>query len=87
MLFELKLNDKKKGNFLLWEPTKIDGMSELDYHVQKLREAIAAGNLTSIQEYCADIGNIVLAIEKSPRIIQRNPVCPPYRRPLKPSAS
>jgi len=72
MFFELKLNDPKKGNFLDWEPTGSHGMNELNHHVAKLRDAVMDGNITKISEYCADIGNIVMAIEKSPRIIQRN---------------
>lgn len=84
MLFELVMNDKQKGNFLDWHPTGPHAMSELEHHVVKLGTAIRDGNLTQIMEYSADIGNIVMAIEKSPRIIQRKSTCPPYSRRSKP---
>lgn len=86
MLIELVKNDARKGNFLNWKPMAADGMSELDHHVVKLRAALKEGDPDTITEYCADIANIVMAIDKSPRISpERKSPCPRCNRRLKQS--
>lgn len=64
MFRELSENVVKRGNFMNWYPTAEKAFAELDHHVFKLAGALGRNNPDRITEYCADIANICLGINR-----------------------
>lgn len=62
MTMELVSNHTLKGDFLEWNPTQEQAISELRHHVAKLEKAIMenAGR-AQITEYAADVANHAMA--------------------------
>lgn len=65
MLRELMANNEKKGDFLKWYPAWDDAKSEMEHHVIKLIGALDKGDHALITEYCADIANTAMGINRS----------------------
>lgn len=65
MFRELKANDRKKGDFSEWLPDPPQAISELEHHFTKLICAINNGKKLEVSEYCADLANIAVAVDKS----------------------
>ncbi len=65
MFRELKANDASKGNFLNWRPKRSNAQYELEHHFGKLTANIKCGKKHAISESCADLANVVMAIDGS----------------------
>lgn len=65
MFRELKANDATKGNFLNWKPKKGEAVPELEHHFVKLTAALGGKKKHQVSESCADMANVVMAIDAS----------------------
>lgn len=68
MYAELAANDCQKGNFLTWKPSASDAISELHHHTGKLKAILESPSppvQPRVTEYCADIANTVMGIERT----------------------
>ena len=60
MIKELNAN-KAKGDWREWD-WKVQWAGEVLYHIVKLMKALANNDKYLIQEYCADIANLVMFV-------------------------
>lgn len=63
MKHELNINNHK-GDWIPWKD-KRDIISELDHHIQKLKDAVENDQIFLIREYSADVANISLFMYNS----------------------
>lgn len=65
MLRELRANDAEKGDFSTWKPQTAEANTELEHHALKLTAAINRKKKHEISESCADMANVVMAIDRN----------------------
>jgi hypothetical protein len=64
MQWELDQNSHK-GDWAEWKPSKLEAISDLQYHLAKLTNALTYKNESHrVAEYCADCANILMKIDE-----------------------
>lgn len=67
---ELVTNSLKKGDWKTWRPEKLYLVSEINWHLAKLIQALDSGDQNKITEYAADVANYMM---KTDEIYGRKP--------------
>lgn len=65
MEFEIHANrESGKGDWNSWQPDKLLLVSEMNWHLAKLIQAIKDGDAKKVSEYSADIANYTMKAEE-----------------------
>ena len=60
MAQEIEHNTPLKGDWVAWNPTRAEIISELDKHCRQLRAALSVEHVNSTREFAADVANIAM---------------------------